>query len=64
MDVDPDRVIIPFLLAISFAGVGSKVKFKEIAKVGPKAFGFAAFMSIVAGVLALGMAVLIAPYIA
>jgi len=56
--------IIPFLLAISFAGVGSKVKFKEIAKVGPKAFGFAAFMSIVAGVLALGMAVLIAPYIA
>jgi uncharacterized integral membrane protein (TIGR00698 family) len=55
--------LIPFLLAISFAGVGSKVKFRDIAKVGLKPFAFAALMSIVAGVLALGMAVLIAPYI-
>ncbi|TRO52090.1 putative sulfate exporter family transporter [Candidatus Bathyarchaeota archaeon] len=56
--------LIPFLLAISFAGVGSKVKFRDIAKVGLKPFAFAALMSIVAGVLALGMAILIAPYVA
>ncbi|TRO54877.1 putative sulfate exporter family transporter, partial [Candidatus Bathyarchaeota archaeon] len=56
--------LIPFLLAISFAGVGSKVKFRDIAKVGAKSFAFAAIMSIMAGVLALGMAVIIAPYVA
>lgn len=56
--------IIPFLLAVAFAGVGSKVRFSDIAKVGWKPFGFAALMSVVAGGLALGMAVLIAPYIA
>jgi uncharacterized integral membrane protein (TIGR00698 family) len=56
--------IIPFLLAIAFAGVGSKVRFSDIAKVGWKPFGFAALMSVVAGGLALGMAVFIAPYIA
>lgn len=56
-------IIIPFLLAISFSGVGSKVKFQDIAKVGVKPFIFAAIMSIVAGALALGMAILIAPYI-
>ena len=56
--------IIPFLLSIAFAGVGSKVRFSDIAKVGWKPFGFAALMSIMAGVVALGMAVFIAPYIA
>ena len=56
--------IIPFLLAVAFAGVGSKVRFSDIAKVGWKPFGFAALMSVVAGGLALGMAVFIAPYIA
>ncbi len=56
--------IIPFLLSIAFAGVGSKVRFKDIAKVGWKPFGFAALMSIMAGAVALGMAVFIAPYIA
>ena len=56
--------LIPFLLAISFAGVGSKVKFRNIAKVGMRSFAFAAIMSIMAGVLALGMAILIAPYVA
>lgn len=55
---------IPFLLAIAFAGVGSKVRFSDIVKVGWKPFGFAALMSVVAGALALGMAVLIAPYVA
>jgi uncharacterized integral membrane protein (TIGR00698 family) len=56
--------IIPFLLSIAFAGVGSKVRFRDIVKLGWKPFGFAAFMSVVAGLLALGMAVIIAPYIA
>ncbi len=56
--------IIPFLLAVAFTGVGSKVRFNDIAKVGWKPFGFAALMSVVAGILALGMAVFIAPYIA
>lgn len=56
--------IIPFLLSTAFAGVGSKVMFSDIAKVGWKPFGFAAMMSIVAGFLALGMAVIIAPYVA
>ena len=46
------------------AGVGSKVKFRDIAKVGMRSFAFAAIMSIMAGVLALGMAILIAPYVA
>ncbi len=56
--------IIPFLLSIAFAGVGSKVRFSNISKVGWKPFGFAALMSIIAGAVALGMAVFIAPYIA
>lgn len=56
--------LIPFLLAIAFAGVGSKVKFKDIASVGWKSFGFAALMSVFSGILALVMAVLVAPYIA
>jgi len=56
--------VIPFLLAVAFVGVGSKVRFSDIAKVGWKPFGFAAFMSILTGALALGMAVFIAPYIA
>lgn len=55
--------IIPFLLAIAFAGVGSKVQFNDIVKVGWKPFGFAAVMSFIAGGIALGMAVFIAPYI-
>ena len=55
--------VIPFLLAISFAGVGCKVKFRDIAKVGWNAFGFAAIMAVIAGILALSMAVAIAPYV-
>ncbi len=54
--------LIPFLLVISFAGVGSKVRFVDIAKLGMKPF--AALMAVLAGVLALGMAIVIAPYIA
>jgi len=55
--------VIPFLLAIAFAGVGSKVKFRNIAELGLKPFSVAAFMAFTAGVLALMMAVLVAPMI-
>ncbi|MFH2110645.1 MAG: putative sulfate exporter family transporter [Candidatus Bathyarchaeota archaeon] len=56
--------LIPFLLAISFAGVGSKVQFRDIAGVGWKPFAFAAMMAVIAGTLALSMAVVTAPYLA
>lgn len=56
--------ILPFLLAIAFAGVGSKVKFKNISRLGAKPFAFAALMAVTAGMLALTMAVVVAPLIA
>lgn len=49
--------IIPFLLATCFAGVGLKVKFRDIAKLGAKPFAFGALMALLAGILALGLAV-------
>ena len=55
--------VIPFLLATAFAGVGSKVQFRTIAKLGVKPFAFAALMAILAGTLAFSLAVLVAPYI-
>jgi uncharacterized integral membrane protein (TIGR00698 family) len=55
--------ILPFLLAIGFAGVGSKVRFKNIAKLGAKPFAVAALMAILAGILSLCLAVLVAPMI-
>ena len=58
------KSMIPFLLAISFAGVGFKVKFRDIAKVGWKPFGFAALIAVITGILALTMAAIIAPYVA
>jgi uncharacterized integral membrane protein (TIGR00698 family) len=55
--------ILPFLLAVSFAGVGSKVNFGRIIKLGTKPFTVSALMAILAGLLALTLAVFIAPYI-
>lgn len=49
--------IIPFLLATCLAGVGLKVKFRDIAKLGAKPFVFGALMALLAGILALGLAV-------
>ena len=49
--------VIPFLLATCFAGVGMKVKFRDIAKLGAKPFAFGALMALLAGLLALGLAV-------
>ena len=55
--------VVPFLLAVAFAGVGSKVKFRNMAKLGLKPFTAAASMAIIAGILALALAVLVAPLI-
>jgi len=49
--------ILPFLLATCFAGVGLKVKFRDIARLGVKPFAFGALMALLAGLLALGLAV-------
>jgi len=56
--------LIPFMLAVSFAGVGSKVQFRDIAGVGWGPFAFAALMAVTSGALALLMAVVTAPYLA
>ena len=55
--------VIPFLLATAFAGVGSKVQFRTIARLGVKPFAFAALMAVLAGTLAFALAVLVAPYV-
>jgi len=55
--------VIPFLLAIAFAGVGYKVNFRNIARLGLKPFAVAAFMAVTAGTLALMLAILVAPLI-
>lgn len=43
--------VIPFLLAIGFAGVGSKVSYKNISQLGVKPFAVAALMAMLAGIL-------------
>lgn len=56
--------LLKFSLATAFAGVGSKVRFSSISKLGAKSFVFAALMAVTAGTLALIMAVVMAQYIA
>ena len=56
-------MLLPFFLATAFAGVGSKVRFSSIARLGAKPFVFAALMAVTAGMLALIMAVVMAQYI-
>ncbi|MCX8182697.1 MAG: putative sulfate exporter family transporter [Candidatus Methanomethyliaceae archaeon] len=55
--------VFPFLLATAFAGVGSKVRFRLIARIGVRAFAFGALMATLAGMLALVLAVAVAPYV-
>jgi len=55
--------VIPFLLATAFAGVGSKVRFGSIAKLGARPFVVGAVTAMVAGLLALIMAILAAPFV-
>lgn len=55
--------VFPFLLATTFAGVGSKIKLKSIAKLGARPFAFGAFMAALAGILALILAIAVSPYV-
>lgn len=55
--------ILPFLLAISFVGVGSKVKFSSIAELGAKPFAVAALLAMLAGTVSLVLAIIAAPLI-
>jgi len=56
-------VVFKFLLAVCFAGVGLRVKFQQIAKLGAKPFAVGAFMAILAGILALILAIAAAPFV-
>jgi len=55
--------VLPFLLATAFAGVGSKVRFRSIAKLGVKPFAVAALMAILSGALALVLAAIVSPFV-
>jgi uncharacterized integral membrane protein (TIGR00698 family) len=56
-------VVFKFLLASCFAGIGLKVKFREIAKLGAKPFGVGALVALFAGILALILAIAVAPFV-
>jgi len=56
-------VVFKFLLALCFAGVGLKVGFREIAKLGAKPFAVGAFMAILAGIVALLLAIAVTPFV-
>jgi uncharacterized integral membrane protein (TIGR00698 family) len=56
--------LLKLSLSTAFAGVGSKVRFSNIAELGTKPFVFAALMAVSAGTLALAMAVVMAQYVA
>jgi uncharacterized integral membrane protein (TIGR00698 family) len=53
--------IYKFLFALCFAGVGSKVRFGNIVKIGVKSFSVGAMMAVLAGILALIFAIVVAP---
>jgi len=55
--------VLPFLLATAFAGVGSKVNFKAISKLGAKPFVVGALTAILAGILALALAIAVLPLV-
>jgi len=55
--------VIPFLLAVAFAGVGCKVRFESIASLGLKPFIVAAIIAVSAGIVALALAALVAPMV-
>lgn len=55
--------VIPFLLATAFAGVGSKVRFKDILRLGVRPFAAGALIAALAGLLALILAAAVSPYL-
>ena len=56
--------ILPFTFATAFAGVGSKVSFSSILKLGARPILVAATVALTAGLLAFITAVLLVPYVA
>jgi uncharacterized integral membrane protein (TIGR00698 family) len=56
--------ILPFTFATAFAGVGSKVSFSAILKLGARPILLAATVAVTAGVLAFVTAMLLVPFIA
>jgi uncharacterized integral membrane protein (TIGR00698 family) len=56
--------ILPFTFATAFAGVGSKVSFSSILRLGAKPILVAAAVAVTAGVLAFVTSVLLVPFIA
>jgi len=55
--------IFKFLFALCFAGVGSKVKFRTISKLGAKSFAVGAMIAVFTGILSLVLALAISPII-
>ncbi|MEM0368022.1 MAG: putative sulfate exporter family transporter [Desulfurococcaceae archaeon] len=56
-------VVLKFLLALCFAGVGLKVNFRDISKLGVKSFVVGALISALIGVIALILAIIVAPFV-
>ncbi|MEM1587351.1 MAG: putative sulfate exporter family transporter [Candidatus Bathyarchaeia archaeon] len=57
------EVVFKFLLALCFAGVGLKVKFRQIAKLGAKPLFVGALLAVLVGFLSLILAIFISPFI-
>lgn len=55
--------VFKFLLALAFAGVGFSVRLRDIARLGVKPFIMGALMAILAGILALILAIAISPLV-
>jgi uncharacterized integral membrane protein (TIGR00698 family) len=55
--------VFPFLLSITFAGVGAKVRLRSISKLGVKPFAFGALMATLAGGLALILAIAVSQFV-
>lgn len=56
-------VVLKFLLGLCFAGVGFKVNFRDISKLGVKSFIVGALISALIGGIALLLTILVAPFI-
>jgi uncharacterized integral membrane protein (TIGR00698 family) len=55
--------VLPFIFATAFAGVGSRVSFRSIAKLGARPILVAAAVAVTAGLLAFLMAFLLVPFV-
>lgn len=56
-------IVLPFMFATAFAGVGSKVRFKSIMGLGARPLMLAATVAVTAGLLAFVVAFLLVPFI-